>query len=565
MRRALLGISIVAMLALALPVQASANWTHKGKGELKENASLTLTGELTLSTSAGNVTCPTTIGATLTASSSAGEVNSFTVSEPSKCDLTGSLAAICGTNGLTKVEKTGTWALAADETDITLSSIDIHYTFSGCLISTFRLKGSATAALDKTNAIGKTTLSGTQTLYNALGEESGTGELKGTLSSSPAGTYGVKTAPLVETKWTMGNEHLSEDGKLILSGIFSFSGSGGSVSCPASIKLVLESSTIEEEESEGQIESFTVSKPSECDVGGALGSLCGTHSVASVESTGTTSLATNEEDISISGLVLDYKFEKCAVSSLRVEGSPTLTVDDASTIGSVTFSGGGLEIYNAGGETTGTGTAGGSASASPSGTFQVAPTPPPPSGPSLQGGEWYVSEETIPLGKENSTEVEMTGEAAYTGSEGGTRSGPCITHAVMKIWNVEVEEEVHATAEVTSFTITAPCSLFHFIEEEPVSICTIEAAEAKELPWHVSVTGTNVAIKGAKISLSYSGCPPPFNSATITSSGTVTGVMQNTEEEMEEETILGICINFASSGDMTNAFGAVTIDGSLCS
>src|SRR5262249_88877 len=99
-RKALLVIAMAAALLVALPSLASPAWTPKGKGELKENASLTLSGELTLSTSAGNVSCATEIGATLTGSSSAGHVNSFTVSKPSECDLTGSLAAICGTHGL---------------------------------------------------------------------------------------------------------------------------------------------------------------------------------------------------------------------------------------------------------------------------------------------------------------------------------------------------------------------------------------------------------------------------------------------------------------------------------
>ena len=207
-RRAALPIVLVAILVLALPALAQANWTHKGKGELAENASVTLSGELTLSTSAGNVTCPTSIEATLTKSSSAGDVGSFTVSEPSKCDLSGSLGSICGTHGLTKVEKTGSWALSADESDVTLTGLEIDYTLAKCLIPSFKLKGSVTLTPDKTGAISKLSFSGTRTLYNSASEESGSGELGGTLSVSPGGTYGIKTAATVETKWTMGNSHL---------------------------------------------------------------------------------------------------------------------------------------------------------------------------------------------------------------------------------------------------------------------------------------------------------------------------------------------------------------------
>jgi hypothetical protein len=392
--------TLIALAAIVAP--AAANWTHKGKGELKENASLTLSGELTLSTSAGNVACPTTMGATLTGSGAAGHVNSFTVSKPSECDLTGSLAAICGTHGVTKVEKTGSWALTADETDITLSGIVIDYTLAGCLIPSFRLEGNATGTLDKASAIGKVTLSGTQTLYNSAGEESGTGELKGTLSVSPAGTYGVTTGKSVETIWTDEGKHLASDGKLTLSGAFSFSGSGGSISCPATVKLQLESSTVEEEEAEGEIESFTVSKPSECDLGGSYKETCGstTGIVSKVEQTGTATLSATEEDIKASGLVLDYELEKCAITSLRVEGSPTVSVTSPESIKEASFSAGSLEVFNAKGETVGTASAGGSASASPSGTFQLVEEP----------GETH----------EEKTEREETEETAATEHEATT-------------------------------------------------------------------------------------------------------------------------------------------------
>jgi hypothetical protein len=369
--KTVLSVVAVVLLSLALASTASASWTHKGKGELKETASLTLKGTLTLSTSAGNVSCSTELGATLTASSSSGHVNSFTVAKPSECDLTGSLAAICGTNGLTKVEKTGTWALTADESDITLTGLEVDYVMAGCLIPSFKIKGSSTISLDKTTAIGSATLAGSQTLYNAVGEESGSGELKGTLAASPAGTYGVKTAATVETKWTDAGEQLSEDGKLTLTGSFSFSGTGGSISCPATVKLLLESSTVEEEEAEGEVESFTVSKAAECDLSGNYKTTCGTNAVAKVEQTGTATLTATEEDFTIAGLVLDYELEKCAIPSLKVEGNPTVSVTSPESIASASFSAGSLEVFNSKGETLNTATAGGSASASPSGTYQL--------------------------------------------------------------------------------------------------------------------------------------------------------------------------------------------------
>jgi hypothetical protein len=416
-RKALLVIALAVALIVALPSLAFANWVHKGKGELKENASITLSGELTLATGLGNIVCPTSLGATLTASSSAGDVNSFSVAEPSKCDLTGTLATVCGTHGLSKVEKTGTWAMTADETDVTLSSIDAHYYFAGCFISSIRVKGSGTGSLDKASAIGKITLSGTQILYNSIGEEAGSGELKGTLSASPAGTYGVKTGATVETRWTDGNSPLSEDGKLTLAGTFSFSGSEGGVSCPATVKLQLESSTVEEEEPEGEIESFSVAKPSECDVSGGYKSVCATNSITSVEQTGTATLTATKEDITVTGLSLDYKFSSCAITSLRIEGSPTLSVSSPESISSATFSGGGLQIYNAAGEKAGTASAGGSSSVSPSATYQLVET-------SKAHEEETHEEETE---REETEETTATEDVSLQDEEGQLEAGAEVT------------------------------------------------------------------------------------------------------------------------------------------
>ncbi|HSK49694.1 MAG TPA: hypothetical protein VK889_04270 [Solirubrobacterales bacterium] len=437
-------LALVSVLGLAASAQA--NWTHKGKGELKENASLVLAGALTVSTSAGDVSCPVTIETTLTASSSSGHVSSFAVAKPSECDLGGSLGAICGTHGVTKVEPTGTWALAADEADLTLSAIDVHYVMAGCLIPSFRLKGSATASLDKATAISTATLSGTQTLYNAAGEEAGTGELKGTLSATPAATYGVKTGATVETRWTDANAHLSGDGKLTLAGTFSFSGSGGSVSCPATVKLQLFSATVEEEEPEGEIESFTVSKASECDLGGGYKTSCGTNGLASVERTGTATLTATESDVAVAGLVLDYKFEKCPITSLRVEGDPTISVNNPEAIGSATFSAGALEIYNAAEEAVGTAEAGGSATASPGGTFQLVEEE-----PVEEGESWWTTDpggEVLP-GPENPTTFTGSGELSSTR---GFTTGPAEVHLHGFLWN----GPEHGEGVIDVFEITVP-------------------------------------------------------------------------------------------------------------
>jgi|GEM_PF-3599203 len=421
-------LAIAAVLALALPATASAAWTHKGHGELKENASITLSGELSVSTEVGKVTCSTSIGATLTGESSTGTVNSYTVSEPSKCDLTESLGAVCGTHGATKVEKTGAWELTAEESQIKLSSIDLQFQFGKCLIPSLRIKGAATATPDNASAMSTLTLSGSQTLYNSQEEEAGSASLEGAPSVSPAATYGIKPT-FEQTVWTMEDEYLGEDGEMGLEGKFSFSYSGGSVSCSASAVLSLTSGEVEEGAAEGEVESFTVSSPSGCVVGGGLKETCsGENPVKSVEKTGTWTLSASEEDISVSGLALDYEFKECSTTSLRVEGEATLAVEQPSAITATAFSGE-PSIYNAAEERLGTAELGGIQAASPPGTFQLVETPKPPpkeTDPKVDytgyghfeahGGEGaLVSESGLAISCSS-----ITGEGEFEGPERGT-------------------------------------------------------------------------------------------------------------------------------------------------
>ena len=356
---------------------------------------------------------------------------------------------------------------------------------------------------------------------------------------------------------------------MTLSGSYSFSGTSGSVSCPSTVKLVLESSTVKEEEPEGEIESFSVAKPSECDVGGTVGSLCGTHSVVSVEQTGTATLNATEEDFTISGLSLDYKFSSCAVTSLRVAGSPTVSVDDASKIGSATFSAGSLKIFNSSGEETGTASAGGSATASPFGTFQLASdgaeteataeeeateteeTALTPSTLTLNGGQWYIDHEGTEtlVGSSTATGdvLSLAGPLKTTNAAGTFVSGPCNTTAVVTLWN----EKEQATGEVNSFEIFGPCAT-------SIPGCTIEEANASvAFPWHIDVIEDEVNITGAGFANKYGdGCTgvgiPP--GVPLGGTGTATG-------EFDTETH---CVIFEHSGDLTGPLGPVFIGGELC-
>lgn len=420
--RLLLAIAAMTAIALAVPALASATWTHKGQGELKENAPITLSSELSVSTEVGKVTCPTSIEATLTGESSSGTVNSYTVSEPSKCDLSESLGAVCGTHGVSKVQKAGSWELTAKEANIEISSLDLEFQLGKCLIPSLRIKGTATATPDKSFAMSTLALSGSQTLYNALEEEVGSANLTGTPSVSPAATYGVKTAPLVETAWLMESKHLSEDGEMTLSGPLSFSYSGGSVSCTASAVLGLTAGEVEEEEPEGEVEGFTVSSPSGCVAGGGLKTTCGEHPVKSVAKAGTWTLNADDDDISVSGLALDYQFKECAVTSLRLEGSATLSVEDPGAITTAAF-GGKPAIYNSGEEKIGSAELSGSPGASPSGTFQLRPEPPLPSEPiSIDSSEGFPAPFTLSGGS-----ATLGGSEVITNCESVTGSGQLST------------------------------------------------------------------------------------------------------------------------------------------
>jgi hypothetical protein len=221
-RRLLVTCLALTLLGLVNCSVASATWTHHGKGDLEEDAAITLKGNLTLSTAVGEVKCPVEMTATLTGGAPNGHIGSLGVSEPSKCDLTGGLATACGTHGLTKIEETGTWFFTADGGDIGLPILAIDYTFAGCAIPSLRVEGSTTLEVNRLDQISGVTLSGSQTLYNALEEEVGNAELKGSLAVSPSDTYGIKPIPGKCVDDAEGEEPFDECEELNLSGMIAF-------------------------------------------------------------------------------------------------------------------------------------------------------------------------------------------------------------------------------------------------------------------------------------------------------------------------------------------------------
>ena len=172
-----------------------------------------------------------------------------------------------------------------------------------------------------------------------------------------------------------------------------------------------------------------------------------------------------------------------------------------------------------------------------------------------QADEWYTdhpTEETIPLGIEK--EVEFTGE--LTSTSGGLRSGPCVVHVVVDVWNEEFAGgKVTGTGEVTSVKITTEPHC-----ETNVPGCGIEEAFSNtEPPWHFNVgPGTVIDIEGANFTNIYTESCQAFGiPREVSAEGTLTGQAVNGEGE--------VCIVFNNSGHMTNLAGKpVTVDGEVC-
>jgi hypothetical protein len=254
--------------------------------------------------------------------------------------------------------------------------------------------------------------------------------------------------------------------------------------------------------------------------------------VTKVQQTGTATLTATEEDITVTGLSLDYEFEKCSMTVLQVEGNPTVTVDDPGSIGEATFSAGALEIYNAKSETVGTASAEGSASASPSGTYQLTPDEGPPT---EGGGTTFTSD---------GEEVEVEEGFAGTGSLYWTFTLPGPTH--VKLGPCEVHVQGHITssesAHIDQFTTTTPC----WVYINGVTACEITAKSANTAeppagpgPWPLTLTGGGGAsIENANFTETLNAeCPlgPGFGV-----SGTLTGEFE------------GAQIVFENSGHLAN-------------
>src|SRR4051794_22851183 len=98
----LLAMAVAAVVAFAIPAVASANWKLEGS-ELTTNAGIVYHGNAAFTSETGKVICPeVTAEVELVAKTTSASVNSFEVTGPEACDVSGTVlpGLAGGTNSL---------------------------------------------------------------------------------------------------------------------------------------------------------------------------------------------------------------------------------------------------------------------------------------------------------------------------------------------------------------------------------------------------------------------------------------------------------------------------------
>lgn len=339
-KKSIVTLAVLAILALAaVPSIASANWKDNGK-ELSGNGSLSISGKFVLSGTTGGVSCVTELASTLTAGTSTGHVNSFSVAKPSECDVSGTIGSLCGTHSVSKVEKTGTWSLTAGESDIAVSGVDFDIVFKECAITKVRVKGALTLAVSSASSIEAATFSGDLTAYNASEEEFDEFDASGTQTASPSGTFGIKeeTPPAEHAEWTKNGATLVTNDVVHLEGSFGWSSETlGGVTCQENTTLTLSLSAGTDSASATQLHDSSPS--TDCTVSGLLASACGEHSLTEftlLENGSATGTASTGQ-IHVNGLKFLTEFGSCV--SFTLTGSLLAQLDSTTAATKATLSG----------------------------------------------------------------------------------------------------------------------------------------------------------------------------------------------------------------------------------
>jgi hypothetical protein len=348
-----LAIAIGVPIALAPPA-LGASWTHNHEplNQPPSSPQETFTGTAQFQGLVGKVHCADIeTQVQLLDGTSEGIVTSFTSLNPAACHVSGALGTSCGTNSLAKVEltkaATATIVTSPAGTDaITIEDLQIFYEFKsgGKLCMTTETSSDPTrdvrATPDDPQTLSTLTLSGT------LATASGNVSISGTLHAEEPKTFGIDAD---EGFWTHNHEPLNQppsSPQETFTGTAQFQGLVGKVHC-ADIETQVQ---LLDGTSEGIVTSFTSLNPAACHVSGALGTSCGTNSLAKVELTkaATATIVTSPagtDAITIEDLQIFYEFKSGGKLCMTTETSsdPTrdvrATPDDPQTLSTLTLSG----------------------------------------------------------------------------------------------------------------------------------------------------------------------------------------------------------------------------------
>jgi hypothetical protein len=193
----LLAMAVTALVALAGPAAASANWTDNHSVITSgNNPTISFDGTAQFASATAEVHCTGVTGRLeATGGTTDGHLREFTVDTPTtNCDVSRSVGELCGTHSLERVGlKAGnvpTATVAGGKITITKIELENEFVKAGggaCLVLLLTDEGGVTATPDNTATINDVTLGG---FLKAGGF--GKVAVGGTLTVTPAGRYGIE-------------------------------------------------------------------------------------------------------------------------------------------------------------------------------------------------------------------------------------------------------------------------------------------------------------------------------------------------------------------------------------
>jgi hypothetical protein len=175
----------LALVAVAAPASASANWLHGGN-PITTDQTVEFSGPARFFTALGGAEATIHVHATLKAGTTTAVINKF---EATNCKGTGGLA---GTTCTTTAKGLPWTAHVTPSNQIEITDVELHNLYwagphSGGPVATTTLIGDITATPDDAEAISSVSLSSSNATANG-----NPAVVEGTLGVSPAGTYGLE-------------------------------------------------------------------------------------------------------------------------------------------------------------------------------------------------------------------------------------------------------------------------------------------------------------------------------------------------------------------------------------